>query len=109
MAPVPSSVEGANASCRYSPSGIISIPVGGNQTFTPSNVADCDGAWGFIEPTDGRAEFNFAGTCDDFAQQEGGPSLLKVRRCSAGGVALRIYTNSSKTTLLQLIQIDVEP
>lgn len=99
----------ANLNCRYTPSGVVNIPVGGNQTFTPSNIADCDGAWGFLTAS-GRTEFNLSGApCTDFSEQEGGPSLFKIFRCLPGGVAFSIYTNSSKTTLLQTIELDVEP
>ena len=54
-------------------------------------------------------EFNLSGSpCTDFQQEEGGPAhLLKVYRCSAGPVQLKIYTNQAKTTLLQTIGIDL--
>ena len=80
-------------------------------TFIPTNIPDCDGAWGFLAPTDGRVEFNLSGfPCTDFQEEEGGPAhLLKVYRCSAGGASLQIFTNASKTTLLQTIGIDVLP
>jgi hypothetical protein len=120
LAPAPDvPMAGANASCRYTtnppgsgpPVSTVSIPVGGNKTFIPVNIPDCDGAWGFLSPTDGRVEFNLSGSpCTDFQQEEAGPArLLKVYRCFAGGAALKIYTNASKTTLLQTIGIDVIP
>jgi hypothetical protein len=115
--PMPSAL----ATCRYTtnppgggtPVSIVSIPVGTGLAFIPTNAnkADCDGAWGFLSPTDGRVEFNLSGSpCTDFSQQAAGPArLLKVYRCFAGGASLSIYTNSSKTTLLQVIGIDVLP
>jgi len=80
-------------------------------TFIPTNIPDCDGAWGFLTPTDGRLEFNLSGSpCTDFQEEEAGPAhLLKVHRCSAGGGLLKIYTNQAKTTLLQTIEIDLIP
>jgi hypothetical protein len=54
-------------------------------------------------------DFNLSGSpCTDFQQEEAGPArLLKVYRCSAGPVQLKIYTNFSKTTLLQTIGINL--
>lgn len=112
--PMPS----ANANCRFTvnppgngpPSTIVNIPVGGNITFIGNPFADCDGAFGVLSPTDGRVEFNLSGSpCTDFQEEESGVRLLKIYRCSAGGASLTIYTNSSKTTVLQVIGIDVAP
>ena len=114
-------IASALASCRYTtnppggttPSTAVSIPVGTGLTFIPTNTnkADCDGAWGVLTQTDGRLEFNLSGSpCTDFEEQAAGPArLLKVYRCFAGGAQLKIYTNSSKTTLLQTIDIDLIP
>jgi hypothetical protein len=99
----------ADANCRYSPT-VGHITVGGTQTFGPSQ-GNCDGAWGFITQSAVRVEFNNTGApCTDFAQEEGGGlHLLKVYRCVSGPALLQIYTNSSRTTLLQSIQIDPIP
>jgi len=109
----------ANASCRYTinppgngpPVSTITIPVGGGATLIPTNIADCDGAWGFLNQAAPRVEFNNTGApCTDFAQEEGGGlHLFKLYRCTTGPALLQIYTNSSKTTLLQSIQIDPIP
>ena len=116
-APMPSAL----ATCRYTtnppggttPVSNASIPVGTGLAFIPTNAnkADCDGAWGVLSPTDGRLEFNLSGApCVDFEQQAAGPArLLKVYRCSGIGGQLKIYTNSSKTTLLQTIGLDLIP
>lgn len=118
LAPAPGvPMASANANCRYStngsspPASEVSIPVGTGLTFYPIHIPDCDGAWGFLTPTDGRLEFNLSGSpCTDFQQEEGGPAhLLKVYRCFGIGGQLKIYTNSSKTTLLQTIGIDLIP
>jgi hypothetical protein len=113
------STASANANCRFTvnppgsgpPATIVNIPVGGSITFNGTPAADCDGAFGVLTPTDGRLEFNLSGSpCTDFQEEEAGPfRLLKVYRCFAGGASLSIYTNSSKTTLLQTIGIDVLP
>jgi len=100
----------ATLSCSYSPSGTVGISVGQSKTFTPSSVSDCDGAYGTLTPTDGRVGFGISSPCGVFEKQEGGgASLFKVRRCSTGTAEFKIYTNSSKTTLLQTISIVIEP
>jgi hypothetical protein len=101
-------IPNATLSCSYSPSGNISIAVGQTQTFVPSDVDDCNGAFGVLTPTDGRVGLGVGSPCTAFqAQESGGANLFKVRRCSSGPASLKIYTNSSKTTLLQTIGIDL--
>ncbi len=117
LAPVPlAPLPTANASCRYSTTGSApasteaSIPVGTTRIFLPINASDCDGAWGFITPTDGRLEFGVGAQCTDFNQEEAGAGhMFKVYRCSGIGGQLKIYTNGSQTTLLQTIGIDLIP
>lgn len=109
----------ANANCRYTTGGpgnppvsTVSVPVGGaGLTLFPVTIADCDGAWGFLTQSAVRVEFNNGGNpCTDFAQEEGGGAhLFKLWRCTSGPALLQIYTNGSKTTLLQSIQIDPIP
>jgi hypothetical protein len=98
----------ATTACSYTPSGDISIAVGSTQTFSPSNLTDCIGAYGVITTTSHHLGFNVDTTCAVSERQEGGPAhLFKIHRCSSGGGTFRIYTNSSKTTLLQTISIDL--
>ena len=108
LIPVPSlPTSNANLNCSYSPSGEISISVGQVQTFVPSSTTDCDGAYGVITPGDGRLGFGVGSPCTLFQTQEAGAAaLFKIRRCTTGPGVFNIYTNSSKTTLLQSIGID---
>ena len=106
MQQVPSlPMSNANLNCSYSPSGEISIPVGGIQTFVASNTTDCSGAYAVIANSiSGALGLLFPnGTC---TQTQGAFVPAKVKRCAVGSGALKIYTNSSKTTLLQTIGID---
>jgi hypothetical protein len=47
--------------------------------------------------------------CSLSQTQEAGASLFKVRRCLAGTATFTIYTNSSRTTVLQVITIEEYP
>lgn len=98
----------ANANCRYTPSGDISIPVGTIQTFTPVNFADCAGA--FAEITYGPGQSGAAGFSpgtDCTVKTFTSSSFFRVRKCTTGPSLLKFYTNSSKTTLLQTVGIDL--
>jgi hypothetical protein len=107
LAPAPNGpLMSANASCSYTPAGEISVPT--HETFIPSNTSDCNGAYAEITPTDGRVSLNASGSCNVFSFTTFLPtSRIKMHRCSAGGATLKIWTNSSKTTLLQTIWIDL--
>jgi hypothetical protein len=95
----------ASLDCRYQPSGLVEIPVNTSKTFSPS-AGNCEGAYGTLSPGDGRVGFGVAAPCATFETQEaGGFALFKVRRCLVGSATFRIYTNSSKTTLLQTITL----
>ena len=83
------------------------IPVGQIQTFAPSNITACDGAYGVITPASGAAGFSQGSQCTLTQVQESGASLFKIRKCTSGGVTFRIYTDASQTTLLQTITIDL--
>jgi hypothetical protein len=98
----------ANASCSYSPSGSVYIPTSSTQTFTPSNVSDCDGAYGVLSSAL-TVGFTQGTACSLRETQEAGFSLFKVRRCLTGTVTFTIYTNSSRTTALQVITLDASP
>jgi len=98
----------ANLSCSYTPSGDISIAVNTNQFFTPSNATDCAGAVGVLTPADGRVGFN-AAPCTVTQTTANPSSWFKVRRCTTGPASLRIYTDFTKTTVLQTIGLDRIP
>jgi hypothetical protein len=85
LIPVPSlPTSNANLNCSYTPSGDISIPVNQTQTFVPSDITDCNGAYGVLTPMDGRVGFN-AAPCVVYQTQEIGPAnLFKARRCTTG-------------------------
>lgn len=103
-----SPLASANANCVWSPSGEISIPVGNIQTFAPSSSTDCSGSYVVITAT-GAGVLGFllpAGTC---TVVEKTVSALKVKKCLAGSGLIKIYTNSSKTTLIQQIGVDRAP
>ncbi len=96
--------------CSYAPSGAVVINIGATQTFAPTSVSDCAGAYGVLTPTDGRVGFGISSPCASFETTAAGSgNLFKVRRCAAGNASLNIYTNSSKTTLLQTISIPSAP
>jgi hypothetical protein len=97
----------ASTSCRYSPSGTVEIVVGQAKSFIQS-AGDCTGAYGVLSPTDGRVEFGIGpAPCTAFTATAADNTLhtLKVFRCAIGNATFNIYTNSSKTTLLQTITI----
>ena len=98
----------ANANCSFTPSGEISIPVNGVRLFNPSNAADCLNAYGEItQGSAGSAGFN-AQPCTDL-QHVAANSAFRVVKCTTGPASLKIYTNVSKTTLLQTVGIDLIP
>jgi hypothetical protein len=95
----------ADLNCRYQPSGLVELHVGESMNFSPS-AGNCDGAYATLSPGDGRVGFDATAPCVTFAATEGGSfQLFKVRRCALGVATMRIYTNSSGTTLLQTITI----
>jgi hypothetical protein len=100
----------ASLDCRYTPAGAVYIPVGGKQTFVPS-AGNCDGAYGVLSPTDGK--FGFKATtnpCTIFQTVESGSAhAFWVRKCLSGSGTFKIYTNSTKSTLLQTILLDAVP
>lgn len=97
----------ANLNCSYTPAGpSVEIPVGQTGTFTPVNISDCNNAYGVLSPTDHRVGFQVNLQCNLFQTAESGlNNRFTVRRCDEGLASLKIYTNSSKTTLLQTITI----
>jgi hypothetical protein len=98
----------ANTNCVWSPSGEISIPVGSYQTFTPSNFTDCNGSYVVIQPSASGVLGHLipSGACTTL---QGSVPPFKVKKCAAGSGVIRIYTNSSKTTLIQSIGVDRVP
>ncbi len=70
------------------------------------SVGGCDTRYGEITPASGIAGFSQGSVCSQTTSS--GTLLFKVRGCARGTVSLKIYTNSSKTTLLQTIPIDVD-
>ena len=105
VAKVPTVLASANLNCHYTPSGDITLAVGAHVFFTPSSVSDCSGAWGVLTPADSSIGFNNT-PCTITSIQANAASAFRVYRCSAGSALLNIYTNSSKTTLLQSVGID---
>ena len=95
----------ANTNCVWSPSGEISIPVGSYQHFNYSNFSDCNGSYVVITASAPGVLGHLipAGTCTTL---QGSVPPLKVKKCIAGSGLIRIYTNSSKTTLIQQIGVD---
>jgi len=97
----------ANTNCVWSPSGEISIPVGTVQHFNYSNLSDCNGSYVVIQASaPGVLGLLIpAGTC---TKLQGTVPPFKVKKCIAGSGVIRIYTNSSQTTLIQTIGVDRE-
>jgi hypothetical protein len=104
--PIPGGpLASANTNCVWSPSGEISIPVGTHQTFSPSNFSDCSGSYVVIQGSAAGVLGHLipAGTCTTL---QGTVPPFKVKKCIAGSGVIKIYTNSSKTTLIQTIGVD---
>jgi hypothetical protein len=103
----------ANTSCHYTPDGeFVHIATGTVQTFIPNSTTNCSGA--FIEitysaPHAGAAGFfpNATNDCALKTWTASGGWIFKVRKCTSGPSRVNIYTNSSKTTLIQTIGIDL--
>jgi hypothetical protein len=98
----------ANLNCHYTPDGEQSIPVGSTKTFLASSSTDCSGAYAVITNSVPNA-LGFAivdGTCTGTTKTLGN---LKIARCLAGPGSVKIYTNSSMTTLIQTIGLDRIP
>jgi hypothetical protein len=96
----------ASLDCRYSPSGAVEIAVGQSKRFSRS-AGNCTGAYGTLSPADGRVSFGNSAPCATFAGPAAGTfdNAFKIVRCATGNATFAIYTNSSKTTILQTITI----
>jgi hypothetical protein len=100
----------ASTDCRYKPAFAVYIPVGGKQTFGPS-AGNCNGAYGVLSPANGKFGFNTTtNPCTIFETVESGANhTFLVRKCLSASGTFKIYTNSTKTTLLQTILLDSIP
>jgi len=89
----------------YAPSS-GDIAVDSQQSFVRQDITiPCDWRYGEITPANGTAGFTQGTACGLTATT--GNLVFKVRGCEAGEVTLKIYTDSTKTTLLQTIPISV--
>lgn len=96
----------ANTNCVWSPSGDISIAVGVTQTFTPSVLADCVNSYVVVTPSAPGVLGHLDGSSGCSILQKSVPPF-KIKKCLSGNGTIRTYTNSSKTTLIQTINVDI--
>jgi hypothetical protein len=71
-----------------------------------ASIVNCGSTYGVITPATGIAGFVQGSACTQTARN-GGSIKYVVRGCSNGSVQLKIYNDSTQTTLLQTIPIDV--
>lgn len=71
-----------------------------------ASIVNCGPTYGVITPATGIAGFVQGSACTMTARN-GGSIKYAVRGCSTGSVSLKIYNDSTQTTLLQTITIDV--
>ena len=83
------------------------VPVDSVVSFTRDTISiSCATRYGEIAPASGDAGFSQGSGCILTATT--GNVHFKVRGCAAGSVNLRIYVDSTKSTLLQTIPITIE-
>lgn len=72
-----------------------------------ASIVNCGTTYGVITPGNGVAGFEQGSACANTAR-DGGKIKYGVRGCTTGNVDLKIYNDSTQTTLLQTIPITVD-
>jgi len=97
----------ANTDCHYTPDGeFVSIPAGTLQNFVADDADDCTNAYLeviFLPAHSGALGFGATCAIKTFTVS----SFFKIKKCTTGPSRINIYTNSSKTTLIQTIGVDL--